>query len=442
MSTNGEFSRRVYTRLMLFFAILLTVFLFAPFSYADAADDAVSPAKMRSLIRQLNHAELAQRDAAEKELIALGSAALEQLPPVSPAMPAEIQHRLTRVRNQIEQAEAEAAVEATRLNITGESLSLDDVLKQIRQQTGNDLFDYRDDFGQPVAKSRLSLKVESQPFWPAVDRMLDDAGLTIYPYTEGGRVGLVSRDPGLPNRVGAAAYSGPFRIEPVSVRAIRDLRNPNGTTMSVGLEIAWEPRLRPVMLKRQSEKFTATGTDGEPIEPGQDVTELQLPIAPGATAVQLDVPLALPPRSLEKISELKGELEAIVPGKLATFEFSDLESKKTQSSRQAGAIVTLDSVRKNNDLWEIRVRLKFDDTSGALASHHGWVYDNRCFLKSPDGTETDNAAFERYAESENEVGVGYLFDIADLKKKTLVYITPAAINRLQIEFSLKDLPLP
>ena len=50
----------------------------------------------------------------------------------------------------------------------------------------------------------------------AVDRMLDEAGLTIYPYTEGGRVGLVARDDNLPNRAGAATYAGAFRIEPIS----------------------------------------------------------------------------------------------------------------------------------------------------------------------------------------------------------------------------------
>ncbi|MCA9247245.1 MAG: hypothetical protein KDA42_09030 [Planctomycetales bacterium] len=424
-------------------ALLCLASLFGSRVAADEQMPAPSSSQVRQLIRQLNDAELAKRDAAEKELTGFGAPLLEILPEPAPNMPAEVQHRLERIRNQIEQAIAAAAVQPTRISITGESMALDDVLQSIRKQTGNELFDYRDQFGQPDGEEKLTLKIENEPFWQAVDRLLDQANLSIYPYAEGSRVGLIGRREGEPNRAGRAEYSRPFRIEPVHLRAVRNLRQPDGALLTIGLQVAWEPRLRPVMLRSNSENYAAFGPDEKPLPAGQEPVELELPIAPGTTTLELEVPLALPPRSLATIAKLNGQLEAIVPGKFVAFEFADLSGAKTRSERKAGAIVTIDSVRKNNDLWEVRVRLKFDDASGALASHHGWVYDNRCFLKDKAGEEIDNAAFERYAETENEVGVAYLFDIAgDLDKYSLVYVTPAAINRMTIDFSLRDLPLP
>ena len=58
---------------------------------------------------------------------------------------------------------------------------------------------------------------------------MDQAGLTLYPYAEQRAIGVVAAS-GEKRiaRVGRASYSGPFRFEPVSIVARRDLREPEG----------------------------------------------------------------------------------------------------------------------------------------------------------------------------------------------------------------------
>ena len=54
--------------------------------------------QVKALVRQLDHNEQAKREAAEKDLIALGSDVLPLLPPINNRTPAEVRNRLTRIR--------------------------------------------------------------------------------------------------------------------------------------------------------------------------------------------------------------------------------------------------------------------------------------------------------------------------------------------------------
>ena len=60
-------------------------------------------ANVRSLTRQLAADRLADRDRAEKELLALGPAVLDVLPDGQARLPAEANRRLTRIRRQLEE---------------------------------------------------------------------------------------------------------------------------------------------------------------------------------------------------------------------------------------------------------------------------------------------------------------------------------------------------
>ena len=58
------------------------------------------------------------------------------------------------------------------------------------------------------------MNFDKTPFWKAFDKVLDQGGLTLYPYTGERGAFVVSRPPGAMPRSKGAFYNGVFRLEP------------------------------------------------------------------------------------------------------------------------------------------------------------------------------------------------------------------------------------
>ena len=208
-----------------------------------------SPAAVRRLVRQLDAPQLAQREAAEAELLRCGPAVLELLPTTTDRLPAEVQQRLGRIRQRLQQAAANAATDASTITLHADATPLSKILAAFQEQSGNAIVDYRRQFGQPATDPTLTIRFDKTPFWPAMDRLLDEARLTLYPYAQPGAIGVVAAAGATRvARLGHASYRGPFRFEAVRIVARRDPREADGRSLEVTLEAAWEPRLRIICL--------------------------------------------------------------------------------------------------------------------------------------------------------------------------------------------------
>jgi hypothetical protein len=400
--------------------------------------DAQLAANVRQLVRQLDDPSLAQREAAERSLTELGAAALPLLPNVTPRMSAEVKDRLARVRSELEKAAVAAVSQGTRVTLKGE-MTLGEALVQIEKQTGN----------KAVASSgedaKLKLDIEGSPYWQALDEVLDQAGMSVNIF--GGRFNaltVISRPDGEEARAGRAAYEGLFRFDAVRVESRRSLRNPNISGMQVALEIAWEPRITPISIELPLDQLQAASAAGDMLAIDARRRSLEAPGAAEMSAVELNVPLELPGRDVEKIASLKGQLIAMLPGRQETFEFTDLANANRIEQRRGGVTVTLETVRKNNDLHVVYMYVAFDEAANALESHRGWIYQNEAYLLDPKGERVSFAAFEATRQADNGVGKAYLFDLEErpLAGFKFVYKTPAAVVRLPVDFELKDIPLP
>ena len=173
--------------------------------------------------------------------------------------------------------------------------------------------------------------------------------------------------------VGRACYSGPFRFEPVSIVARRDLRRPDAGSLVVTLEAAWEPRLQIISLMQRMADVRAVDERGEPLPVADPAAQPEVPISGEATAVKLDLPLQLPPRDVRQIASLKGKLLATIPGRIETFRFSKLADAKNVQQRIAGVTVTLEQVRKTAPM---RGAGGVRNDKGVGSPHHGAV--RRC----------------------------------------------------------------
>jgi hypothetical protein len=101
-------------------------------------------------------------------------------------------------------------------------------------------------------------------------------------------------------------------------------------------------------------------------------------------------------------------------------------------------------VRRNQDVYELRVLVRYDEASNALESHRGWIYDNPAYLLDPSGAQVENAGLEPVSQKENEVGLSYKFvlDKRGFKGYKFVYKTAASLIELPVEFELKEIELP
>ena len=402
------------------------------------------------LVRQLNSDRAAQRDEAEAKLLALSGdtmakndAFLEALPEVTDRMPPSVRDRLTRIRQKVESKTALASAEATHVTIAASDMPLSEFIAALEDQTGNRIVDFREDFNQQATDSKVSLSLKDEPFWAAIDQLLDATNLGLYNFAGEAALALVAREEGAVSRAEPAAYSGPFRFEALQVEAQRNLRQPNQEMLRLQLEITWEPRLRPIALSQPLADLEVTGSSGEALESSFQRPVLDVEVQAGSQAAELIIPFPLPERKTTHIAKLHGKLQALVPGRIAKFRFDDLANAGGTTKRRGGVSVILDAVRQNNVIWEVHMRLRLDEHKDALQSHRTWPLQNLCFVETADGEIVDHVGFETTRQAENEVGLAYLFDLPDgIENTTWVYETPAAIIRTPVEYELRDIPLP
>jgi len=406
-----------------------------------AADDDLK-LQVRRLARRLDAPQLAQREAAEEAWPKMGPGALALLPRITERTSAEAKLRIGRIRQKLQRAAAEAAARASTVTLRGKALPLSEIVAAIGQQTGNKLVDFRRRFGHEITNPKLAVDFDKTPFWEALDEVLDRAALKVYPFGEEGAISFVARGEGELPRSGRATYSGPLRLEPLSITGSRRLRDPQGDSLQLTLEVAWEPRLKPISLKQKMADLAAVDENGNPL--AVDDRRAEREAATGdAAAVELILPLKLPPREVKRIASFKGTLTAIVPGKIETFRFDDLVDARNVEKRIAGVTVTLQQVRRNNQSWEVRVRVRFDEAGEALASHRGWIFNNEAYLEGPDDKPIPYDSLETTVQKKNEVGVAYLFRLdGPPADHQFVYKTPGVILATGFDYEIKDVKLP
>lgn len=408
------------------------------------------------LLKQLDANAAADREAAEKQLLAMGPTILPLLPNAA-NVTAEVKIRLSRIRNQLEKLGAEGATKGTRVTLQGKSLKFKDALAAFTKQTGNKFLDLRDNMGQEVTNPEVDLDLKDLSFWEGLDKLLDEAEMTTYGFGTGGdekepdnKIGLMNRPEGELPRAGRASYSGPFRVAATRVDAVRDLNRKEGGVLRLGLHIAWEPRLRPIVIDLPGNELKITDDFLGEIAPANPEAEMSSEVQADVNGVEFDLPLQLPARNAQKLATVQGKLIALVPGRVENFEFAlpKLDPKKKvelpMEKRSGGVTVQIFDWSKNVETYQVEVRVKFDEGGEAFASHRNWILNNEAYLVDPKGERIGFGSYETTVQNnENEVGVSYKFPLEGVPEGyKFVYRTPAAIVKLPVPFTLKDLPLP
>jgi hypothetical protein len=407
----------------------------------EPAGDTVSKTKVLVLVHKLDADTQDERQGAEKQLIELGPAILDLLPSPESQPNDNLRDALRRIREQLQKTQATKSVEASTVTLDGR-LKVSQVLAEIQKQTGNAFAGLPRSADAADGDAEITVHFHKTPFWTALDAVLDQAQLSIYPYGQPRALQIVPRGPHDLPRTGRATLEGPLRIEPVRVLAKRELRSSSPPALQISLEVAWEPRLQPIAIKQRMADLKVLDSSGNNLAADNPEAEKEAFPRLGSSAVEMDVAVAMPAQPPKEISSLKGSLRAMLLGKVETFRFTDL-LKGRQAKRIAAARVTLDDVRKNGDSWEIFVRLRFDDAGDALESHRNWVLQNEAYLENTAGKRIQPDSMETTLRTKNEIGLGYVFAQSDLPKDlAFVYKTAGMVVTKDFPYEVRGVKMP
>ena len=401
---------------------------------ADEAEPVDLKSDVLEWLDELDAASLSKRKNAEKKLVDAGPAALEFLPESKAGLSIEASERLARVRSKLLAMKATTKVTDVVVRLDNVT-DLSEALEAISRDSGVE-FEGVEDSSVPIQSVKTPLS-----FWHAVDLVLDQANLDVNFYAgEKNTLALVPRQELRPSRVDSAGYAGVYRIEPTSINSRRVLNQPDQSALNISMEIAWEPRLTPIGLTIPVDQLSGVLDDGQVIKPQDSGGTIDIATNNELCFSEFYLPLQLPSDQPASIDSLRGVIQSLLPGKSHNFELALADPGK--SEKVDAMEVKLEDVRQNGGIYEVRVGIEIDDADKALESHRQWIFQNRVYAILDDGSTAEHLGFELYRQTENSIGVGYLFDLGEVGKSKLVYQSPTSVVQNEVPFVLNDIPLP
>jgi hypothetical protein len=408
--------------------------------------------RVAQLVEKLGAKEAADRDAAEKALIALGARALPALPEEGKAADEDARERLKRVREALAAPAEGLSTEPTRVTLDAKGMRLSEVLRELQKQTGNRITDLRDSYGQEATNPALDLKLDAVPFLQALDQVAEQAGLTPTFFTGDGTVGLTAGGMYMEGEEGESQaepirqYAGPFRIVLKQYATQTDFAS-GTSSANAQMEIDWEPRLRPMLLSLAAGDVEIADDQGRKVEPRVTDESGTVVLRPENPAAEMNLNMSPPERSAQKIGTLKVKANITVPSKNQIFRFPKL-TEKGAALEQGPVTMKLLGTEVDEFVWKVDVEVAYGDQGegeGAFETYRQGLFNNRIWLQRADGSRFEhNGGFNQTGESGTTLRFQYLFvdapgNPADYQ---LVYETPTSIESIPVEFTFKDIPLP
>lgn len=404
--------------------------------------DAALRDRVLQLVDRLGAPKIEARKAAEEALIKLGPRILPLLPEAGKAKKDERSEGLERVRAALFEAQNQdpANLGASKVTIKGTGIRLTEVIKALQAQSGNALTDLREQEGAEVTNPALDLEITDKPFLEALDIIARKAELTPNFYTGDGSIGLMA---GIPPSTYRVLYSGPFRITLRQIGALRDFQA-DTTTANVQFEVAWEPRLRPMLLALKADQLAIIDDMGKTVEPQVMAESTDVPLRPDNPVAELNINLDAPDRAAKKLASLKVRADVTIPAGLKTFRFPSLAAENV-TKKEGEIAVTLEGTEIDEQVWKVNVELSYPSGGAAFESYRQGLFNNRLWLQKADGSRFEhNGGFSNTAAEGDKLGFEYLFVDAPGKPADyqLVYETPSKVLTIPLEFEFKDVPLP
>ena len=408
---------------------------------AGQGGDAALKDRVAQLLERLDAPREDARKAAEEALIKLGPRVLPLLPEVAKTTGDERKRRLEHVRSVLLEATEAANLGASRITLKGKGIRLSEVVQKLQAQTGNAITDHREAEGGEATNPSLDIDISDKPFLEALDIVCKQAEISPNFFSGDGSIGLMA---GKPAAKGMIVYTGPFRVSFKQIAVVRDFQADAGT-LNAQLEVAWEPRLRPMLLKLKADETKVVDDQGKALEPQVAEESTDVVLRPENPVAEINLNLKAPERSVKALGKVVVKGEVTIPASLKTFRFPTLTAKEPATIKQGDVAVTLESTEVEEQVWKVNVELAYPDDSPAFDSYRQGLFNNRLWLQKADGSKFEhNGGFSNTSSDGGKLGFEYLFVDAPGKPSDygLVYETPSKVLTIPLGFEFKTVPLP
>ena len=405
---------------------------------------------VKELQEQLSAASFDKRDEAEKQIIEIGTEALDFIADPSTEFEEDVNTRLTRIRKKLEQVAIEEAISPSKITLLGE-MSLKKAFDGIKRQTGNSIKlaeGYDPEF---LNKKKITLDLEDATFWTAFADIQSRGGIDSVTYGgEPGHAIVVPKGVADPTKVDKAVVaveppndqSGIFRIRVSGISSAKNLLKPELDYTRVDLEVQWEPRLTPISIDMPMSTVKILDVDGNELKVSNPDQVLSGTVQAGINQVEMSVVLENIDREVKTIGEVTGRLKCVLPGRREKFRFPPVGGIEDEPSvSKAGITVQYLGFEQNEDLFAVNLRVGMEDKNQKFESHLGWLYDNPLYQINDAGKKEPSIGHQGGDLDEGGVQIQYFF-IEDPTEFGLLYESPGAIVSVGADFSLKDIPLP
>ncbi|MEM8679507.1 MAG: hypothetical protein AAGF97_09165 [Planctomycetota bacterium] len=425
---------------------VLTVGIAQEAAPPEEADAEVTVAQIEALVDQLRTGTEDQREAAKARLIDIGAASLPHLPPITDQTSESLRLRLLEIRKALEVSptgDPVTTATASRVTLSGK-MTLSAALEALEQQTGNRVNDLREEYGGSMGNPEIETGFNDVPYLEALDMILDRAGLKHSMFSgEATALAIVDRDEGEQPFAGRVDYDGAFRVQPLRIEAIRELGNPNNRVLRLDLMIGWEPRHVPMTLYFDPNRIEAIYDDDSPARFRQQIQAFRIPVQEAVAGLELNLPFELPPRNVKQIKRLQGKVEVSMAGQLRPLEFADLAASEGQTLEAGELTVSLERARRDGPIVDTVLVIRFPSPDHPLSTYRGWVYQTPVGLVDAQGTTFEYVGLETMFQRDDAVALSYKFDVSGpLAGLKLTCEVPASVTNQELDFELKEIPLP
>ena len=411
-----------------------------PFASAQTSDAALKD-RVGQLLERLDAPKPETRKAAEEALIKLGAKALPLLPDLEKVTDAEKKERLTRIRAAVSEVAEQLNLGATKITLKVKGMRLSEVIQTLQAKSGNTITDLRESEGAETTNPSLDFDIDDKPFLEALDIVCKKAEISPNFFTGDGSIGLMG---GKPAEAALIVYSGPFRVAFKQIGSVRDLQA-GTSTANAQFEVAWEPRLRPMLMKLKADEIKVTDDRGKEVKVQVENENTDVVIRPENPVAEMNLTFISPEREAKKLASLKVNAEFSVPAGLKLFRFPNIAVKDPATVKQGDIAVTLEGSEVDEQVWKVNVLLAYPGQGDAFESYRQGLFNNRIWLQKSDGSRFEhNGGFSNTSSDGGKLGFEYLFVDAPGKPGDfgLVYETPSQVKTIPLEFVFKDVPLP
>jgi hypothetical protein len=397
---------------------------------------------IEDLVGKLGSEDRAEQTKAATTLIKLGADILPVIDSMTGLSDRQKQ-KLAEVSGALREAQALRDLAPKLADFPEEPTALATALDRLESQTGIHVDDRRQ---KTEELPPLRLKLHKATFWQCLDAIAREADLKVSLNQQDSHIALIDG----PFVAVPVSYHGIFRTSVDSVMTAHQLTQ-NQKLCILGLEVAWEPRFRPLFLQSKPDVLEVRDNQGTSLEMVGQGTG-RLPIG-GPCVMRWQIQLQAPRRTATKLASIEGKLQIIGPGRMLSFIFDQLDMKdasKRPDQVQNGVTAKLRDFTVEEGVWSANITLDYPAETPDFESFESWLVNNEICLESKTGQPkaTANGGYEIDEQSGHHAVLTYRFvddPTTTLGKRAdwkLVYRTPGALVKLPIPFEFKDVPLP